>query len=161
MKWLVPTLVVLMVLYTFSSRRSVLREGGPAPEISAEEWINTDGKVSLADLRGKVVVVEFWATWCPPCRESIPHLKELHERWSGKDVVLIALTDGSADAVKPFVRQMKIPYVVGAGSLSGYDYGVDSIPHVFVVDGAGKVVWQGSPTADLNAAVAQAHKALP
>ena len=160
MKWLVPILVVLMAVYVAASRRSVLQPGTPAPELTADQWLNADGAVSLADLREKVVVVEFWATWCLPCWQSIPHLNKLHDRWKGEGVVVIALTDEPAEHVRKFVDELKIRYVVGTDSLSGFDYAVDSIPQAFVIDGSGQVVWSGFPGGELDQAVAQAHKML-
>ena len=158
MKWLIPTVLILMALYVASSTRSVLRPGTPAPELVADQWLNVDHAVSLASLRNKVVVVEFWATWCLPCRQSIPHLNRLHDRWKGEDVVIVALTDEPADQVRKFVDDLKIRYIVGTDSLSGFDYAVDSIPHAFVIDGSGQIVWSGYPDSELDGAVAQAHK---
>ncbi|MCH8852626.1 MAG: redoxin domain-containing protein [Planctomycetes bacterium] len=160
MKRLVPILILLAVIFVFNSRRSVLRAGTAAPPISADTWINTDGALELPALKGKVVVIEFWATWCGPCRASIPHMNKLHDRWKDKDVVVIGLTDERPEDVRQFVRETGIRYAVGAGSLSGFDYGVDSIPHAFVIAGDGTVVWDGYPGRKLDQAVAQAHKSL-
>ena len=160
MKRLVPILVLLAVVFVFNSRRSVLRVGTAAPQVSAAEWINTDGALELSALKGKVVVVEFWATWCRPCRASIPYLNDLHDRWKDKGVVVIGLTDEPPEDVRQFVRKTGIRYAVGAGSLSSFDYGVRSIPHAFVIAGDGTVVWDGYPGRNLDQAVAQAHKAL-
>lgn len=160
MKRLVPILIILAVVFVFNSRRSVLRVGMVAPAVSADTWINTDGALELSALKGKVVVVEFWATWCGPCRASIPHMNKLHDRWKDKDVVVVGLTDEASEDVQQFVRKNGIRYAVGAGSLSGFDYGVRSIPHAFVITGDGTVVWDGYPGRNLDQAVAQAHKAL-
>ncbi len=160
MKRLVPILILLAVVFVFNSRRSVLRAGSAAPAISADTWINADGVLELSALKGKVVVVEFWATWCGPCRTSIPHMNKLHDRWKDKDVVVIGLTDETPEDVQQFVRKNGIRYAVGAGSLSSFDYGVSSIPHVFVIAGDGMVVWDGYPGRQLDQAVAQAHKSL-
>ncbi|MCH8880474.1 MAG: TlpA family protein disulfide reductase [Planctomycetes bacterium] len=160
MKRLVPILILLAVVFAFNSRRSVLRAGAAAPALSADTWINTNGALELSDLKGKVVVVEFWATWCGPCVASIPNMNKLHDRWKDKDVVVIGLTDESPEDVQRFVRKNGIRYAVGAGSLSSFDYGVRSIPHAFVIAGDGTVVWNGYPGRELDQAVAQAHKSL-
>ncbi len=160
MKRLIPVLLVLIAIFLVTSRRSVLQEGTVAPEVSAAKWFNAGSEVSLAGLKGQVVVVEFWATWCPACRESIPHLNKLHDRWKGKDVAIIALSEEPAGEVEKLIRQMNIRYVVGAGSLSSFDYGVSSIPHAFVIDGSGKIVWSGFPAGTLNTAIAEAHRTL-
>ena len=160
MKRLLPILILLAVVFVFNSRRSVLRAGTAAPAISADTWINTNGALELSALKGKVVVVEFWATWGGPCRASIPHMNKLHDRWKDKDVVVIGLTDESPEDVRQFIRENGIRYAVGAGSLSSFDYGVNSIPHAFVIAGDGTVIWDGYPGRELNQAVTQAHKSL-
>lgn len=119
--------------------------GAAPPEIKAAGYINGADGLSLASLKGKVVVVEFWATWCPPCRKSIPHLIELHEKHKDKGLTIIGLSDEGKDVVAPFAEKMKMTYVVGFGSQSGGDYGVKGIPTAFVVGADGKLVWSGHP----------------
>ena len=126
--------------------------GQAAPEIQAQYWLNAPA-LSLAALRGRVVVVEFWATWCPPCRASIPHLIEMSVRYGPKGVVFIGLTDEPKPTVEPFVSQMNMTYAVGGGSMSGRAYGVSGIPHAFIVDPSGVVVWEGHPMGGLEEAV--------
>lgn len=118
--------------------------GQPAPAISANDWLNVP-PLSLAKLRGKIVVVEFWATWCGPCRTTIPHLVKLHEKYRAKGVVIMGLTEESKAKAEPFAKQMGMTYAVGCGSRSSNTYGVRGIPHAFVVDVAGRVVWRGHP----------------
>ncbi len=119
-------------------------ERTPAPEVRADYWINTEA-LSLANLRGQVVVVEFWATWCPPCRVSIPHLIELNDRYADQGVVLVSLTNEPLRTVEPFVEQMGMDYPIGGGSSTGGDYGVEGIPTAFIVDREGRIAWRGHP----------------
>jgi len=130
----------------------------PAPEINAVKWYNTSAPLTLAGLRGNVVVVEFWATWCPPCRASIPHLIELNQRFKDKGVVIIGLTDEDDAAAKvgAFVREMKMNYPVGTGSTSGEAYGVQGIPTACVIARDGTIAWQGHPMKGLDAAIESA-----
>ena len=73
--------------------------GGNAPEISAASWLNGNG-IKLADCKDKYVVVEFWATWCPPCRKSIPHLKTMNAKYKDKNVIFVSLTDEDKATVR-------------------------------------------------------------
>ena len=123
-------------------------ETSAAPEISAGAWFNTD-ELKLADLKGKLVVVEFWATWCPPCRASIPHLKELHDKYNEKGLVLISLSNEKKETVEPFVQKAGMTWAVAAESNSGGDYGVRGIPHAAVVKD-GKIIWKGHPMSGLD-----------
>lgn len=136
------------------------REAPPAepavPEINAVRWLNTEvNPVTLAGLHGKVVVLEFWATWCGPCRASIPHLVELHDKYKGEGVVIIGLTDEDYDRAKigEFMEKMKMTYIVGTGSTSGQDYGVRGIPHAVVIGRDGRQVWRGHPMGKLGDAI--------
>lgn len=135
--------------------------GQPAPALEIATWVK--GKpVDLAAGKGKTIyVVEFWATWCPPCRATVPHLSELQQQYAGKDVVLVGISDETADKVKPFVEKMgdKMAYTVALDPArkSHKDYleafGVRGIPHAFVVDKSGAIVWHGHPMAGLDLAL--------
>ena len=136
--------VVLLVLVVVAPAWAQGMVGRPAPEISAPYWLNTP-PLTLKGLAGKLVIVEFWATWCPPCRKSIPHLIELSKKYASQGVVFIGLTDEPRDGVEPFAKQMGMTYAVGGGTNVGAAYGVEGIPTAFLVDTAGKVVWEGHP----------------
>ncbi|EKD82919.1 MAG: Cytochrome C biogenesis protein, partial [uncultured bacterium] len=122
---------------------------GEAPEVTAGTWINTDG-FKLSDHKDKVVIVEFWATWCPPCRTSIPHLKTLYNEYKDKGVMLVSLSQEPADTINEFNKKAGMNWVVGAESTSGADYGVSGIPTAFIVVD-GKIVWNGHPMGGLDA----------
>jgi thiol-disulfide isomerase/thioredoxin len=100
--------------------------------------------VRLSSFTGKVVLLDFWATWCPPCRQLIPNLAALHQRLGERGLVVIgiALDQEGAEKVAPFVRQEKIPYPILLGNQAVTEaYGkVESIPTVFIIDRQGKMV---------------------
>ena len=99
---------------------------------------------NLKDLRGKVVLVNFWATWCPPCRKEMPDLEALHERFESKGFVILAISDEEQDKVKPFIADYKITYPVllDPGRKVNDLFQVDGIPKSFVYDRNGKLVAQ-------------------
>ena len=134
--------------------------GDQAPEIKAQSWLNSDG-VSIAKNSNKIVVVEFWATWCGPCRQSIPHLVAMNQKYKNKGVVIAGLTQEGAGAVKGFAAKMGMDYPVGMGSAASNAYGVEGIPVAFVVAPGGKIVWTGHPMDGLDKAIEAALKATP
>lgn len=132
--------------------------GIATPIIEAKQWINTEQEVSLKALLGKIVVLEFWATWCAPCKTSIPHLVEIQKKYRDDGVVVVSLTDEDREAanIDAFMAEMKMDYIVGTGSNTLNDYGVTGIPTAFIIDRQGILRWSGHPMDDLDARVAQA-----
>jgi thiol-disulfide isomerase/thioredoxin len=119
--------------------------GEPAPPLAGVTWVKGDA----VKPSGTITVVEFWATWCGPCRESIPHLTALQKRFGAK-VQIAGLSNEDAPTVKPFVEKMgtKMDYHVGIAderTYGSYMEGIDGIPYSFLIDATGKVVWQGHP----------------
>lgn len=100
-----------------------------------------DTRLRLSDHRGKVVVVDFWATWCGPCREMMPHLSQLQEQRGAEGLVVIGLTDEEEAKVAPFLARNPVTYAIGVDAADALKtYGVSSLPTAFVVGRDGKVV---------------------
>lgn len=104
----------------------------------------TGETVSSQDYDQKVLVVNFWATWCTPCVYEIPHLNDLYREFRSKGVEILAISMDSVDPeyVRRFTQQhrMKYPVVVGAPSVGNDFGGVRAIPTTFIVDQQGKIV---------------------
>jgi thiol-disulfide isomerase/thioredoxin len=95
------------------------------------------------DTKGKVVVVNFWATWCVPCIREIPSFNKLHQEFASKGVAVlgIGMDEEGAERLKPFLAKHPMEYAVGIGSPDMNDkFKLDSLPVTMVFDRAGKVV---------------------
>jgi peroxiredoxin len=102
------------------------------------------GKWSLEALRGKVVLVNFWATWCPPCRKEMPDMQALYERFGPRGFVVLAISDEDAGKVAPFVAAQKItfPMLLDPGRTVNQLFAVEGIPKSFLYGRDGKLVAQ-------------------
>jgi peroxiredoxin len=98
----------------------------------------------LKDLRGKVVLVNFWATWCPPCRKEMPDLQALYGKYKAQGLVVLSISDEEAAKVAPFIkeRQITYPVMLDPGRKVHELYQVEGIPKSFVYDREGKMVAQ-------------------
>jgi thiol-disulfide isomerase/thioredoxin len=118
----------------------------PLKPVAEMNWTTFEGPVQkLKDFQGKVVILDFWATYCPPCIEEIPHLMELKEKY-GNDLVLIGLHVGGEEdrpKVPEFVERLKINYPLATpeDSLTQYIFGQETaIPQTAIFDRSGKLV---------------------
>lgn len=107
------------------------------------QWQDENGKFkSIKDLKGKIVILDFWATWCPPCRAEIPHFVELSKEFADKDFVMLGVSvDQGKEVVEKFVKSYKMNYlqvVVKPDVIAAY--GVKPIPTTFVLNKEGKIV---------------------
>lgn len=114
--------------------------GSAAPEFKLE---TTEGKtLKLSDYKGKVVIVDFWATWCPPCRRGIPDLIEIQKEYgSAVAVIGISVDQDTKNDVVPFMQKMGInyPVVYGDAQTAQAYGGIESIPTSFVIDQKGDI----------------------
>lgn len=133
--------------------------GVPAPPLKITSWIK--GKpIDLSTARTNTIhVVEFWATWCGPCRKTIPFLSEIQKRFKDRGVKVVGISSEEPDLVKPFVTKMgaQMDYTVAvdtdrATTLPYLElFGERGIPHAYIVDKDGRIAWQGHPMAGLDA----------
>ena len=162
--------VAAFALYRLGPQLAALTGVGPAlgraPDLRV---VTLDGRtLGPEDLAGKVVVVNFWATWCPPCRLEIPSLEKLHERRAGEGVVVLGLaTDAGGEApIRAFLDERHITYAIGratAAQRAAFG-GIPAIPTTFLIDRSGvvrhRVVGYFAPPA-LNAAVGRLLEERP
>ncbi len=152
--------LLMLGAITLGGAAFALNNGDPAPALDAKVVSKNTASLKFEDHKDKVVVVEFWATWCPPCRASIPHVNALYKKHQDK-VVVIGISGENEQTVKGFLaKQKNMEYVVACdGNKTMGAYGVNGIPHAFVVVD-GKVVWNGHPMNGLDKAVEDAVKNL-
>ena len=116
--------------------------GSEAPDFTLHD---TSGKaVSLHDLRGKVVLMDFWASWCGPCHEATPYIQYIHEQMGGQGVVVLGLNDGEdLDTVNQFVKEESVtfPELLGCEPDVAMSYFLDGLPTTVVIDRQGKIVF--------------------
>jgi cytochrome c biogenesis protein CcmG/thiol:disulfide interchange protein DsbE len=127
------------------------------------------GKVpAKEDLKGKVLLIDFWATWCPPCRELIPEMNEWKKKF-GDDLIMIGVSDEKSETVEAFMKKTPMEYTVTVDSTKkmSKQVGVAGIPHVLVISQDGIVRYQGFPldekdklSTEKMAQIIEANKAL-
>lgn len=115
------------------------RESGPAAPI---QLYSTNGKLFDSESkRGSVIVVDFFATWCPPCRAALPGLQRLHERYADKNVSVVSIQVSDNQSPEQLMQQLGVKYpVLIAGDQVAQDYNVKSLPTLIVISKSGQVV---------------------
>lgn len=150
MKYLKYSVIALLIVIAGLAVRHFV--WGPPAAISPEalytaSFPDSTGKLQpLAQWRGKILVVNFWATWCPPCREEMPELSRLHEHYRDQGIFVVGIATDDVPKIQKFTQDVKVSYPLLAGDLQamnlgnalGNDKGV--LPYTVVLDGQGKVV---------------------
>jgi len=140
-------IVVLGVIASSSVGQSSSSVGKKMPALKVRKWVSTE-KVTQDQLQGRPYVVEFWATWCPPCRKSTPHLVALAKKYKPRDLLIIGVSRdraGTESDVKKFYRDYKMSYPVAMDAGLGNQLEFDGIPYAFVVDHNNRIAWDGHP----------------
>jgi len=130
----------LALFITACGEKPVATVGNPAPDF---DTLDLDGKVwSLSKLKGKVVFVNFWATWCSPCREEMPSMQRLYTKLPKDKFEMIALfNNDKKPAVRNFVSQLGLtfPILSDEHNFAGTKYGLTGLPETFIVDKQGVI----------------------
>ena len=145
MKRALLSLLALMALTgtVFTEEKKIWAKsiiGQKAPAFVVEKWLGDEPK-----REGKWVLIDFWATWCGPCRKAVPHLNEFHQKFADKLVVI-----GVSDEKEEVVRKMAEPTIEYASAIDTQarmkkELGVTGIPHIIIIDPQGIVRWEGFP----------------
>ncbi len=143
-------LLVLALLFGFAFLPKLFGEradvaGKPAPEFSVEAIANVPGKprLSLSELHGKVVILDFWATWCGPCRAQSPVLDSLQRKFQDRGLMVVGMNtnDGEGNAKEWAASHGVVyPIVYDQNDAVAHGYNVNSFPTLFVIDREGKIV---------------------
>jgi peroxiredoxin len=142
--------------------QSTLVEGSQFPDFAEKDLAGNS--LSVANYKGKVVLVDFWATWCAPCVYELPKVQKMYEKYHEKGLEVIGISlDKSQDVLKNFVKDRNIPWPQFCDAKFwdnklAQKYGIKTIPATFLLDGQGRILARDLRGDDLDAAIA---KALP
>jgi thiol-disulfide isomerase/thioredoxin len=133
------------------------------PDFTLEEVNPPAGKVKRSDFKGKPVILDFWATWCPPCREAMPQLDAVYQKYKDRGLSVIGITNESRATVRSFVTQTGITYpmYLDLDGEASTRLNVEGIPRLILIDGTGRIVLDetGGPL-DVKALTAAIESAL-
>lgn len=157
---LAPPLFLAALVLTSACRarpKAYAPDAGPLTLLQAPQG----SLASLKDLRGEVLVLEFWATWCGPCREMIPHMNKMADSFSGRPVRFLSVTDESQDKVAAFLKDHPMRAWIGLdpGRSAFRAFKVTSVPQVYVIDPYGRIWHHLEPMFFYNSDIEDALKA--
>ncbi len=152
-------LATVMLCVAASVGSAAPRVGDKAPAIKVASWVGGRTPVLPGEPQAEkhIFLIEFWATWCPPCLKSIPHLAGLHQKHEKDGLVVIGVSNEEPRTIEEFIekKKQKMPYYVASddemATTTAWTEDIPAIPHTFLVDRTGTVVWQGNPLAEAKA----------
>jgi len=140
--FLILPILILVALMGCTKEAKPPVEGNPAPDFTLNTL--TGEVVKLSDLKGQVVLLNFWATWCPPCRQEIPSMMRLNTAMAGKPfrMLCVSIDDGGKVAVEEFFRTsgFSLPALMDTDKRAGKLYGLTGVPETFVIDRNGVIL---------------------
>jgi len=148
----VASLLIALTMLPGIAQATELGDTAPALEIAT--WVKGEAvDMEKAADDERVVVVEFWATWCPPCKKSIPHLTALQKKYKDKDVTILGVSTEPLKTVASFVKERgdKMAYTVAVDkdkkTAKAYmeAFRIDGIPHAFIIGRDGRIAWHTNP----------------
>lgn len=159
---LVAAAILLIIAQRRPSGHFGIGPGSEVPSLVAEGWINGPAP-DLEKLKGRVVVIDEWATWCGPCRRAAPHLVEVEAKYRDRGVQFIGMTRESGEdlsRVEEFLRDAKITWPNGFGAEETMvKFGSMGIPAVWIVGRDGKIAWNRGERGELEDAIERALEA--
>jgi len=127
LKYLKHILIALAIIISGLAIRHFV--WGPAPSLSSEALYSTtfpdsEGNMqALEQWRGKILIINFWATWCPPCREEMPELSRFHEHYQDKGVVVLGIATEDVAKIREFAKKTQVSYPLLAGDMDAMNLG--------------------------------------
>jgi len=138
-RWLGATVALAIAACTAAAAESTLKIGDTFPDLTA---FGLEGHLPAA-LKGKIVIVDFWASWCGPCKQTFPQLEELHHRFGKRGLVILAVNeDKSRTAMDEFLKDHPVTFIVvrDAKKKLAAQVNVPALPTSYILDGDGKVL---------------------
>jgi thiol-disulfide isomerase/thioredoxin len=156
---------LLLGLLVFERCSAPSRPLGPAPEAGIPVLLQAPAPElgSLRELRGRAVVLEFWATWCDACRQTLPRMNHLREKFQGRPVTFISVSNEPREKVEAFLKASPITGWIGIDEQARLArlLGVTGIPEVFIIDPLGRITLRINPSFLYDSDIARALKAAP
>lgn len=144
MKYTFSLLIFISILYSAQAQQSKKIWAKSfldkkAPELIVEKWLS-----DIPETKGKFVLIDFWATWCKPCRDVIPELNNFQKTFKDQ-LIVIGISNETTEKLKPYKEQIKYYSGIDSQKRTFSKYRIRSIPHTVLIDPQGYVRWEGYP----------------